>query len=515
MHALLLGIYANAVQSMTNELCLEAMNEDRSVLLSRYTAGVQYALHKAGFLQSSDLTTLQAYVLFLYSVSTIIDPRSYSCLTAIADRIAKRDALHRGIQGEQLSAFDLEIRRRTWWHIVLLDSRAAEVSGSGTFVVDCQWKVNLPLNVNESDLNPETTSLPREYERATDMLFCLIRCEAAEFHRKFRARRILEEGCGNLKVPPLSLQEKLDSIDVFERHIEAKYLQYCDPQLLLHDLSRYYATYFLTKMRIITYGAYLSRGPFENTKTKDDHQDNVIRICLEAIEAYHCRVQNLMSLKFAWYLANTPPFLAVVNLFYILRERTEGELVARAWDIMGCQDEIFGRPDWICSFGPEMHEAKQGNMVATFAGLVVQAWEARRKVLGRENQIPMPRLMNKMKEVLGPLFRTKQSTTLDKSNHEKISTSGQPNLGDATKNWNVSDAAPYSQPSIMSQPETGPPAEYAPSINSAPPYMLDMPVDAYQVDGSWVEGDEWPILFPDDGRGLNVDWDQILFSMYQ
>jgi hypothetical protein len=82
VHALLFAIYANAVVSMRDDAYMAAMNEESSTrgeayiaaindqrwtLVSRYTTACQYALQKAEFLRSSDLTVLQAFVLHLVS----------------------------------------------------------------------------------------------------------------------------------------------------------------------------------------------------------------------------------------------------------------------------------------------------------------------------------------------------------------------------------------------------------------------------------------------------------------
>lgn len=85
MHALLFGVYSNAVVSMTDDACLEILEEDRWTLVSRYTAGAQYALHKSGFLQSSDLTVLQALVLYLVCPRTPCYGKvRYEILTALS-----------------------------------------------------------------------------------------------------------------------------------------------------------------------------------------------------------------------------------------------------------------------------------------------------------------------------------------------------------------------------------------------------------------------------------------------
>lgn len=67
LQALMFSIYATAVTSLSDSECESMMGESRSTLLARYSAGTQQALVKASFLKSSDLTVLQAFVLFLVS----------------------------------------------------------------------------------------------------------------------------------------------------------------------------------------------------------------------------------------------------------------------------------------------------------------------------------------------------------------------------------------------------------------------------------------------------------------
>ena len=65
MQALMFGIYSMAVKSLENSDCLTAYHEDKQTMLSRYQFGAQQALWNAGFLRSSDITTLQALVIYL------------------------------------------------------------------------------------------------------------------------------------------------------------------------------------------------------------------------------------------------------------------------------------------------------------------------------------------------------------------------------------------------------------------------------------------------------------------
>jgi hypothetical protein len=147
------------------------------------------------------------------------DSRSFLSLTAIAERIAKRNDLYRNAQDHGLSASEKELRKRLWWQIILLDSRAAEMSAVGTSILSFTWNTKLPLNVNESDLSSEMGVLPQGHERATDMIFCLIRCEIAEFLRQIRATRRIDVKWGEFSNPSVPLADKLGSINDFEQHL--------------------------------------------------------------------------------------------------------------------------------------------------------------------------------------------------------------------------------------------------------------------------------------------------------
>ena len=65
--ALLFAMYYAAVTAMTSAQCMSHLQEDKDVLLDRYRTATEIALANANILLSSDLTTLQALVIFLVS----------------------------------------------------------------------------------------------------------------------------------------------------------------------------------------------------------------------------------------------------------------------------------------------------------------------------------------------------------------------------------------------------------------------------------------------------------------
>ena len=71
MEALMFAIYATAIVSLSEVDCVSMFGEDKQVLLARYQNGSRQALSRAGLLRSSDMTILQAFVLYLVSLVSI------------------------------------------------------------------------------------------------------------------------------------------------------------------------------------------------------------------------------------------------------------------------------------------------------------------------------------------------------------------------------------------------------------------------------------------------------------
>lgn len=65
--ALMFAIYFAAVATLSQEECFSIFHEDKDRLSIRYKFNIEAALTNADFLNSMDLVTLQAFVLYLVS----------------------------------------------------------------------------------------------------------------------------------------------------------------------------------------------------------------------------------------------------------------------------------------------------------------------------------------------------------------------------------------------------------------------------------------------------------------
>jgi Fungal specific transcription factor domain len=163
-------IYFCAIISLSPEQCrLQYGLKDN--LIARYRFGVQQALARAKFLQTSSVCVLQTLIIFLITLrANQVDIGLLGVLGSVALRIAQRLGLHRdGSHYTNLSPFKQEIRRRLWWHTIMLDSRMGEDLSFDPRIYDMMADTKLPRNLNDSDLTLDMTELPESRVGCTDM----------------------------------------------------------------------------------------------------------------------------------------------------------------------------------------------------------------------------------------------------------------------------------------------------------------------------------------------------------
>ena len=80
LEALRFAIYFAAVTSLDNGECKHRIGEDRTVLLARYRMGTESALAKADFINTVELSTLQALAIYLVCAHSIAREVRSSCI---------------------------------------------------------------------------------------------------------------------------------------------------------------------------------------------------------------------------------------------------------------------------------------------------------------------------------------------------------------------------------------------------------------------------------------------------
>ncbi|KIV80799.1 hypothetical protein PV11_08275 [Exophiala sideris] len=381
MEALMFAIYSMAIASITTEKCNAFFGSDREFLLVQYHAGARQALINAGLLGSCDLVTLQAVTLYLLSnCQGASDPRSLFSQTGIAMRIAQRMGLNNDGKLLGLTPFEAEMRRRLWWQLLLIDNQVAEISGSPP--PSYSWSTNPPSNANDNDLFAGMRDSPIESERLTEMMFVLLRCEIFEFTR-------------NQATLDSLTSTKDRAIDAFERHLERKYVQHCDPSAPLHSFSSLLARLEVWKLRSGLFDPRGLRG--SRRQLPQNEQDRVFAASLRVMELHNMMLATESIQKFVWYALTNPPFPAYLYLLCGLRTRTSGELADRAWTQLAQHSENRKKHNsWD-------YPQKSSPLRLAIGNLTLKAWEAREGARSPlQPQLPVPRFISDLRDLLAP-----------------------------------------------------------------------------------------------------------------
>jgi hypothetical protein len=343
-----------------------------------------------------------------------IDPRSLFCLTGVAVRIAQRMGLHHDGTSYGLPPFEVEMRRRLWWQIVLLDNRIAEVSGAGNSILTHTWTTNFPSNINDNDLFAGMRDLPAESTVLTEMLFFLLRCEVAHFAQKS------SPAAG-------SMSAHAHLINEFEDRIERKYLQKCDPLIPLHLMAITMGRSTLCKLRMATRSprTLLDRG----VPIPKEERDRLFVLGLEMFEYHKTMMASNNLSKFLWYSFKNSPLAAEVYILYELRNRPTGELADRAWQQFAERSEYRRRPQF------SRNPMKKSPLNLAFANLTVKTWDARERALLKvQSEVRTPVFIAELRDQL-PVKGIKKSVTCTSETVGNTSGAGFTNQLDPQHQW--------------------------------------------------------------------------------
>ncbi|KAK5045300.1 hypothetical protein LTR84_009406 [Exophiala bonariae] len=377
MEALLFGIYTIAVTSMDDGECQSTLQESKASALGRYRAASQQALRAASILKTSDMMVLQAFVLFLLSARLFYDSYSLWALTGVCQRIGQRLGLHRDGEKLGISPFEIEMRRRLWLVIIQLDSRTAELSGSGLSLTTQPGDTKPPLNVNDCDIYPDMREPPIERERATEMMFVLLRSQIGEFLIKGDPTNDSFDGVfSKFSSPNIHMAEKDRQIDGLEQMLEEKVIRHCDQQIPVHNLASVIARASICKMRLLSHLPRNARGPSTTnslaTRLSPTEETLLFMNSVRILE-YHVQIRTTPMLRrFIWH--TQIQWQAVIYLLAYLRTHPyQDSRTDMAWTTI---DKLFGsHPELIHG------DRTRSKLITAVSILTLKAWEARESLV--------------------------------------------------------------------------------------------------------------------------------------
>ncbi|KAM0205163.1 hypothetical protein ACHAQI_009396 [Fusarium lateritium] len=321
--ALLFSIYYSAITSMDDEDVLLNFGSTRTELNLKFRRGLEQALARADFLNNPDIILVQASVIFLALARRHDSPVYVWMMTGLLIRMAHAVGLHRdGSRFEHLSPFEVEQRRRLWWIIITVDIRASEDQGTEFTITQDSFDTKLPMNINISDLEPDTKEPPTERHGVTDMSFALAMCELASVSRQLMASGINTGG------PTLEEQTRL--IETLQEKLKNGYFLYSvEPDDIVNWVGVVCTRLVLSKLTLLVYLPSLFASP--NERFSDEVRDKLLVAAIEVAEHNHALNSETKCRQWRWIYQTYTHWYAIVWLLIEISRRDWSPTIERAW----------------------------------------------------------------------------------------------------------------------------------------------------------------------------------------
>ena len=304
-------------QVMTN------FGSSKSDLNLKYRLGLEHALAKADFLNVPDIVLVQAFAIFLGLVRRHDSPRFVWMMTGLVIRMAQYLGLQRdGTHFEHLSPFEIEMRRKVWWGVCMLDMRASEDQGTDLTITSGSFDTKIPLNINDVDIDPETKQMPTERDGVTDMTFARIFFGIGDITRKMTTPSA-RDGVADLEDQSRLLNE------IYQK-FEQGYCQYTtESGNIAYWVGVTIARLVMAKMTLIVFLPALFSSPSEHIS--DEVRTKLLVSAIEVAEYNHALNAEQACRQWRWVYQTYTHWHAIVYLMIEICRRPWSPMIERAW----------------------------------------------------------------------------------------------------------------------------------------------------------------------------------------
>lgn len=357
---LVFAIYHFAIYAMSEAECDTTFGQARGTLLQKYHFAARQALVNASFLKTTEVSILQALVLFLLPCRDFYDTNTYWILTGVAVRIAQRMGLHRDGEDLGLPPFDVEVRRRLFYQVIPLDGVASQLSGAGMGMNFDSWDTLPPRNINDDQIWPGMTEPPKEQAGATDMIFCSTRSCVGQYFAK--TGKLIHGG----EASKFKDYHDLEPIIVeAEREVEEKYIRYCDIVNPLHFLAIGLARSAICAMRL---RARLSK--VRNNTVTDPERKEIFHLAQRIMDTNIATFAHTSARKYQWNWRSFFAWGSWDSLIFVLTTLSRADLLSPAQ-----VDAAWGRVEQLYANNIDLLECKRPLQLG-IGRLSLKAWHA-------------------------------------------------------------------------------------------------------------------------------------------
>jgi hypothetical protein len=310
-------INAFPLQIMTN------FGSSKTDLSLKYRLGLEHALAKADFLNAPDIVLVQAFALFLCLVRRHDSPRFVWMMTGLVIRMAQYLGLQRdGAHFKHLTPFEVEMRRRVWCILCMLDVRSSEDQGTDLTITIGSFDTKIPLNINDADIDPESKQMPIERDGVTDMSFVRMSFEIGDIVRQMMAPGIRDGAAG------LEDQSRLLN-EIYQKAEQSYFRHTTQSGNIAYWVGVTITRLVMAKMTLIVFLPLLFSSPSEHLS--DEIRTKLLVSAIEVAEYNHALNAEQACRQWRWVYQSYTHWHAIVYLMIEISRRPWSPIVERAW----------------------------------------------------------------------------------------------------------------------------------------------------------------------------------------
>lgn len=322
--ALLGAISLATLVSLDEEEVAVNFSQPKSQLVNSYRSIVEQALAQAAFLSTKNMTVLQAFVIYLAVLPRAGGEHVMWQLTGLLVRVATSMGLHRDDAKVGAPPLELELRRRMWWQIYLLDSSSADPRLARLSISEEIFDTNLPTNVNDDDLESHATP-SLSGGKITRITLFLIRCEVRRLARTVESNR------------SKTLQFQLDLVERVRNTIWSALLSGIDSGNALNTYVEAITLFSFAKIRIGLYTASLRQPQHRDGGKGVSNDNNLARLVdssLQLVELTYKLLTEPSWKKWRWQVRGHIPAAAVSLVLLQLQRGPWSDGSEQAWSMI-------------------------------------------------------------------------------------------------------------------------------------------------------------------------------------
>lgn len=224
------------------------------------------------------------------------------------------------------------MRRRLWWQILVLDSHASEDRGSDPMIHGATFNTKRPSNVNDEDLDPESTYPVSPRIGFTTMSFCVINHELWRLSQQYNI--VVHDFPGNEPghLTSATFEKKVAVLSEFEHHLETEYFVHLDPRNPLAWVATMVPKLVLKRFWLAAY--HPLRQEQSATHYEGLTRERLLMTTVEVMEYAHRLDNEPMTAPYEWFLRSWVQWHALAVALAELCVQNQGPLVQRAWNII-------------------------------------------------------------------------------------------------------------------------------------------------------------------------------------